>query len=115
MKRIGDNKMETTIDVKMVRTYQLSKKDRNALKIPITETRSIKYILKSDSHDGDQVIDNLIKGEAINVKVTCIDSIHPVKFTRKQIEFIKHIISEKGNVFLREKECQDILDTIDKQ
>jgi hypothetical protein len=109
--------METTIDAKIVRTYQLSVEDRKTLKIPIIETHSVKYVLKSDSPDGDQAIKELIKGEPVNIEVTCMDSKpisgekHPVRFTRKQITFIEHMINEVG-LERWEEECLDLLKSI---
>lgn len=105
--------METIIDVKMVKTYQLKSK------IPVIETRSVKYFFEGTEPDENQIIKKLISGEAVNVKVTCIDNsfsikgIHPVRFTRKQIAFIEHMINEKGIEFWKE-ECLDLVSTIEK-
>lgn len=39
------------------------------------------------------------------------NTLHPVRFTKEQVEFIEHIISEKGMEYW-EEECIDLLDTI---
>ena len=40
--------------------------------------------------------------------------LHPVRFTKKQIAFIKHMIHEKAYEYW-EEECGDILSTIEKE
>lgn len=39
------------------------------------------------------------------------DILHPVRFTKRQVEFIDHMICEKGMDYW-EEECEDLLNTI---
>ncbi len=40
------------------------------------------------------------------------NELHPVRFTKRQIDFIEHMIYEKGYDFW-EEQCSDIISTIE--